>query len=229
MTVPPGYQTWKEVIRQAYESGGGVEAGSGRLLWFLVKGELEAWRSDAYGNIEKIPLQYWKEDEGRSLLKWRPELSRKRWLPIVKLADLQKCLPTEFEQMMETSARDKARRQRASDGASSLDSKPLPALEAGRITHVELPSRPVPEPYLRKCMHAIYEAAVSQGVKPPNVNEIGKEVNKLLELLVHKSVSVSLIKSLSEGPEFKRYRGGIGKKSRQLPLRDLDITKISLP
>jgi hypothetical protein len=184
MTVPPGYQTWREVIRRAYESGGGVEAGSDRLLWFLVKGELQAWRSDAYGNLEKIPVQYWTEDEGQSLLKWRPELSRKQWLPIVKLADLQKCLPTEFEQMMENSARIKERQQRARHAGSPPITET--ACIEGQTIDVEKPPSPSLETTMatggriQKAIMSVYECAKQQGTAIPGNRDMPKFVNEVL-------------------------------------------------
>jgi hypothetical protein len=109
---------------------------------------------------------------------------------------------------------------------SAVPPDPTPA--SRDTSGVELPSRSVPVAYVRKCIHAIHEAAVSQGVKPPNVNEIGKEVNKLLACKGAR-VSDASVKRLSQEPEFKRYHGAVGRKTLLRPLEDLQITKSMLP
>jgi hypothetical protein len=94
--VPPGYETFREARRRAWDMWS-LDS-DGKLLGLLVKGQLTAWRANDAGKVARVRRGYWKTEEGKGLWTRRlSEIEEMRGLPIFLTADLQKEMPDHFE------------------------------------------------------------------------------------------------------------------------------------
>lgn len=113
MTVPPGYETWREVRRRAAETW--PDASGPKLLGYLITGELQAWESDDGCNVKAVSADDWRKEEWRRLcLVSRPnDLSSKDKRPVLKTEDLRKLMPTSGEMLDDGMKRHRAKREAA--------------------------------------------------------------------------------------------------------------------
>jgi hypothetical protein len=106
--------------------------------------------------------------------------------------------------------------------------EPFPDVSGGMTAETEVsdsaPSKPSSNEEIRKAIAVIYDLAQEQGVKPPNIKEIGPAVLKKLSVS-NLTASDLQIQKIAEEQKFKDRRGTRGKTVRGSfrPFSELEI------
>jgi hypothetical protein len=94
--LPLGYETLEKARVRAHENWSVDYVATLRDL--LIRGNLPAWKINKSGDAEPLSREFWETKDGHRLLEIRlTDLDRSYHLPVFRLEDLRKLMPTTME------------------------------------------------------------------------------------------------------------------------------------